>query len=193
MIRCLGFGEIETGIHNLCYNGKALFNGTFFYSDRNKWALYSVKFYEPISNFEAQMLRNVLRYFFQLIARFMNSILPKQHFITMVVPILMATIMSHTHAYKISTDERHNYGGVSGENAAHNHSGITSNAGAHSHSGRTGVNGSHSHDMSFSEGLVSVTGKMPKDALQGKYTVGKQKIFMNNAGDHSHELSINRS
>lgn len=62
VIRSLGFGDVELIEHigRLSYNGIRSYNGHMVYGDSNKWPVYRVLLQQPITNDQAQMLRNTL-------------------------------------------------------------------------------------------------------------------------------------
>lgn len=65
IIRQLGFGEVDIieGLHNQFYNGAITYNGVFTYHDITKWAHYVVVLKQPITQDQANLLRQTLRVF----------------------------------------------------------------------------------------------------------------------------------
>lgn len=65
IIRRLGYGEITivTGLHHLFYDGAVNYDGKYFYGDSAKWSYYRVVLNQPVTNLEATILKQVLRYF----------------------------------------------------------------------------------------------------------------------------------
>lgn len=65
IVRRLGFGEIDiiTGLNHLYFDGTANYDGKYFYGDSDKWSYYRVILNTAITNREALVLKQVLRYF----------------------------------------------------------------------------------------------------------------------------------
>ncbi|WES91238.1 phage tail protein [Dickeya fangzhongdai] len=62
VFRGLGFGEIELIEHigRLNYDGQRNYNGMMVYGDSSAWPIYRVIMSQPITNDQAQQLRNTL-------------------------------------------------------------------------------------------------------------------------------------
>lgn len=62
VIRSLGFGEVELIEHigRLNYDGVRSYNGHMVHGDKGAWPVYRVLLQQPITNDQAQMLRNTL-------------------------------------------------------------------------------------------------------------------------------------
>ncbi|MEC5344690.1 phage tail protein I [Brenneria populi] len=62
VIRSLGFGEVELIEHigRLNYDGVRSYNGHMVYGDKTQWPVYRVLLQQPITNDQAQILRNTL-------------------------------------------------------------------------------------------------------------------------------------
>lgn len=65
IVRRLGFGEIDiiTGLNHLYFDGSANYDGKYFYGDSDKWSYYRVVLNTAVTNTEAAVLKQVLRYF----------------------------------------------------------------------------------------------------------------------------------
>ncbi|MBP2848769.1 phage tail protein [Dickeya oryzae] len=62
VFRSLGFGEVELIEHigRLNYDGQRNYNGMMVYGDSSAWPIYRVIMSQPITNDQAQQLRNTL-------------------------------------------------------------------------------------------------------------------------------------
>ena len=92
-------------------------------------------------------------------------------------------LLRHNHGASSANNGSHVHSGSTANAGTHNHTGSTANAGEHNHEGSTNTQGNHDHSYSTNNGTGGGKG-------DGGADTGSRNASTNQAGSHSHTLSI---